>query len=55
MFDSILSNVPVATANVLAYAMLAMVVVLLLSGPVVVYYYSRKARRMKAASPTGSS
>jgi len=54
MFSSLLSNVPLATANILAYFMLTMVALFLISGASISYYYWRKIRRMKAAPPTGS-
>ena len=54
MLSSTFSNVPAGTANILAYAMFAVVAVFLLSGPLVVYYYYRKVKRVKAAAPTGS-
>jgi hypothetical protein len=55
MFDSPLSNVPLSTANLLAYAMLALVAIFLLSGLSITYYYWRKNKKMKAVSPTGSA
>jgi preprotein translocase subunit SecG len=55
MFGSLLSNVPVGTANLLAYAMLALVAIFLLSGLSFTYYYWRKIKKMKPASPTGSA
>jgi hypothetical protein len=53
MFSSLLTNVPLSTANLLAYVMLVLVAILLLSGPSIAYYYWRKNKKMKAASPTG--
>jgi hypothetical protein len=55
MFSSLLSNVPLSTANLLSYSMLVVVAIFLLSGPAITYYYWRKNKRMKALSPTGSS
>jgi uncharacterized membrane protein len=55
MLSSLLSNVPLGTANTLSYVMLAVVAIFLLSGPSITYYYWRKNKRMKAASPTGSA
>lgn len=48
-----LTNVPLHTADVLAYAMLAMIAVLLTSGPAVIYYYYRKFKKTRAA-PEGT-
>jgi hypothetical protein len=55
MFSSMLSNVPLGTANTLSYIMLALVAIFLLTGPLVAAYYWRKNKRMKAAVPTGSA
>ena len=55
MFSSLLSNVPLSTANTLSYTMLVVVAIFLLSGPSITYYYWKKNKRMKAASPTGSA
>jgi len=55
LLNGVLSNVSLATANVLSYAMLTMVAVFLISGPVITYYFWKKNKRMKAASPTGSA
>ena len=55
MFSSLLSNVPLGTANILSYTMLVMVAIFLISGPAVTYYYWRKNKRMKATPPTGSA
>jgi len=54
MFSSLLSNVPLGTANTLADLMLVVVAIFLISGPSLTYYYWRKNKRMKAAEPTGS-
>jgi hypothetical protein len=54
MFNSLLSNVPLGTANLLSYSMIVVVAIFLLSGPAITYYYWRKNKRMKAVSPTGS-
>ncbi|GEM_PF-4797542 len=54
MFSSVLSNVPLGTANVLADLMLVVVAIFLLSGPAITIYYYRKNKRMKAAPSTGS-
>lgn len=50
LISAALTNVPLGTANVLAYTMLGTVAMFLLSGPVIVYIYSRKQRRMKSAT-----
>jgi hypothetical protein len=55
MFNSLLSNVPLGTANLLSYSMILVVAIFLLSGPAITYYYWRKNKRMKAVSPTGSA
>jgi len=55
MFSSLLSNVPLGTANILAYLMLILVAIFLISGTSITYYYWRKIKRMKAAAPTGSA
>ena len=55
MFNSLLSNVPLGTANLLSYSMILVVAIFLLSGPAITYYYWRKIKRMKAVSPTGSA
>ena len=55
MFNSLLSNVPLGTANLLSYSMIVVVAIFLLSGPAITYYYWRKNKRMKAVSPTGSA
>jgi hypothetical protein len=54
MFNTLLSNVPLSTANLLSYLMLVVVAVFLLSGPAITYYYWRKNKRTKAVLPTGS-
>ena len=54
MFSSLLSNVPLSTANTLADLILVIVAIFLISGPSLTYYYWRKNKRMKAAVPTGS-
>jgi len=55
LFSSLLSNVPLSTANTLSYVMLALVAIFLLSGPSITYYYWRKNKRMKAVPSTGSA
>lgn len=50
MFAGFLSNVPLDTANLLAYAMMALVAIFLIFGPAVTYYYWKKRRRMNAAA-----
>lgn len=54
MFGQMLSNVPLGTANVLAYAMLVVVAVYLISAASSTYYYYRKNKKTKAAPVTGS-
>lgn len=55
MISSILSNVPLSTANLLAYIMLVLVAIFLITFPSITYFFWRKNKRMKAASPTGSA
>jgi len=55
MLSSLLSNVPLGTANTLAYLILVLVAIFLITGPSITYYYLRKNKRMKAAAPTGSA
>jgi uncharacterized membrane protein len=55
MLDSPLSNVPLGTANTLAYLILVLVAIFLITGPTITYYYWRKNKKMKAAAPTGSA
>jgi uncharacterized membrane protein len=55
LLNGVLTNVTPGTADILSYAMLAMVAVFLISGPIVTYFYWKKNKRMKAASPTGSA
>jgi uncharacterized membrane protein len=55
MLSSILSNVPLGTANTLSYLMLVVVAIFLISGPSITIYYWRKNKKMKAAAPTGSA
>lgn len=55
MISSVLSNVPLGTANALSYTMIVVVAIFLVSGPAITYYYWRRMKRMKAASPTGSA
>ena len=51
MFGSLLSNVPLGTANVLSYSMLVLVAIFLLSGPAITYYYWKKNRQLKSTPP----
>lgn len=51
MVVSPLSNVPVGTADILAYTMLIVVAVFLVSGPLITYYYWKRNKRMKETSP----
>ncbi len=55
MIASLLTNVPLGTANILSYSMLVVVGIFLLSGPFIVYYYYKKIKKGKATSPTGSA
>ncbi|HYA56679.1 MAG TPA: hypothetical protein VED22_07795 [Nitrososphaerales archaeon] len=55
MFSSLLSNVPLGTADFLAYIMLILVGMFLISGASITYYYWRKTKRARAAMPTGSA
>ncbi len=53
MISSVLSNVPLGTANLLSYTMVVVVAIFLIAGPSITYYYWRKSKRMKAA-PAGT-
>ncbi len=55
MLNSVLSNVPAGTADLLSYSMVVVVAIFLISGPAITYYYWRKNKRMKAASPAPSA
>jgi uncharacterized membrane protein len=55
LFNSLLTNVPLQTANLLAYAIIVVVAIFLLSGPAITYYYWKKNKKMKTAAPTGSA
>ncbi len=50
MVVSPLSNVPLDTANMLAYTMIVVVAIFLISGPAITYYYWRKVKRTKAGA-----
>ncbi len=50
MLDSLLTNIPASTANLLSYSMLVVVAIFLLSGPAITYYYWKKNKQMKAAT-----
>jgi len=49
MLGSVLTNVPLGTADILSYSMLIVVTIFLISGPALTYYYWKKSKRMKAA------
>jgi len=55
MFSSLMTNVSLGTADVLADLMIVVVAIFLLSGPSIAYYYWRKNKKMGGASPTGSA
>ena len=55
MLSTVLSNVSIGTANLLANLMFVVVAVFLLSGPAITYYYWRRNKRMKPAEPTDSA
>ena len=55
MIGVTLSNVPLATANTLAYGMMVLVAIFLVFGPSVTYYLWKKNRRAKAAATGASS
>jgi len=55
MLSSVLSNVPLGTADTLAYILLVLVAFFLVTGFSVTYYYLRKIKRMRAATTTGSA
>ena len=48
----VLSNVPLATANLLAYIMKVLIAFFLIFGPAVAYLMWKKNRQAKAAEPT---
>ncbi len=50
MISSVLTNVPVGTADILSYTMIVVVAIFLISGPAITYYYWRKMKRTKAIS-----
>ncbi|MDE1853379.1 MAG: hypothetical protein KGI38_06490 [Thaumarchaeota archaeon] len=54
LLGSLLTNVPLGTADVLSYSMLVVVAIFLLSGPAITYYYWKKNKKTKAAQPTGA-
>ena len=49
------TNVPSGTADILSYAILAVVAIFLASGPIITYYYWKKNKKAKVVSPTGRS
>ncbi|MDG6898205.1 MAG: hypothetical protein JRM99_04045 [Nitrososphaerota archaeon] len=51
MYVGALSNVPLATANLLAYSMMVLVAIFLVFGASVAYYYWAKSKRMKVQAP----
>lgn len=55
MLGSLITNVPLGTADILSYTMLLVVAIFLTSGPAITYYYWKKSKRMKAAPPAGAS
>ena len=54
LISSVLTNVPLGTANLLSYGILVVVAIFLISGPAITYYYWRKVKRMKAVPPAPS-
>ena len=52
MFSSVLTNVSIGTADILAYFMLALIVVFLVTGPLVIYYYRKKMKETKPSPAT---
>lgn len=52
MFGALLSNVPLGTANALAYSMILVVALFLVSGSAITYYYWKQNRSTRRASPT---
>ena len=55
MLSAVLSNVPLGTADALAYSMIVVVAIFLLAGPAITYYYWKRNRRMKAAPAASPS
>jgi NADH:ubiquinone oxidoreductase subunit 2 (subunit N) len=51
MIVSPLSNVPLGTADLLAYVMLILVAIFLVSGVLAAYYYLKRTKRMKETEP----
>jgi uncharacterized membrane protein len=49
LMEGLLSNVPLGTADILAWAMLVVVAIFLLSATGMTYYYWRKNKRTKTA------
>ena len=54
MSEGLLSNVPLGTANFLAYTMMVLIAVFLVFGPTVGYYLWRKRKRMSQADTAGA-
>lgn len=46
-FTGALSNVPLGTANLLAYSMMLLVAIFLIFGPAVTYYYWKQSKKSK--------
>ncbi|MDG6953851.1 MAG: hypothetical protein JRN16_00645 [Nitrososphaerota archaeon] len=55
MLATLLSNVPLGTADALSWSMLVVVAVFLVSGTSIAYYFWRESKKGKAAAPTGSA
>lgn len=51
VYAGALSNVPLETANLLAYSMMVLVAIFLVFGVSVYYIYRKKSKQMKAAEP----
>jgi len=54
MYAGFLSNVPIGTANLLAYSMMVLVAIFLIFGPTVYYFYWRESKKSKSADPAQS-
>jgi preprotein translocase subunit SecG len=52
MFNQLLSNISLGTANFLAYAIMGLVVLFLVFGPAVTYYFWKKNQKMKESDST---
>jgi preprotein translocase subunit SecG len=54
MISSVLSNVPLGTADFLAQILLVLVAAFLVTGALVTYFLWRKTKRMRTTAPTSA-